>query len=133
LYLQTSGGIKLGGYLANDGGASLTTLTSLLAAASVLTVDTGPYLTNAATTYLVPLINVGTGSVDAKAVQLFATNGGAGDFTGGHTSNRLYVRVYYALEAVPAYYMPFMQPASATQTRKRTPPARKRSIVSIGL
>jgi hypothetical protein len=128
LYLQTSSLVRLGGYLANDGGVSLTSLTTVLAAASVLTVDGGPYLSNPAGTYVQPLLTGATGSVDGKAVQLFATNNGAGNFTGGHASNLLTVVAYYALEAVPAYTLPFgiLVPALVESRRpmrrqKRTP------------
>jgi hypothetical protein len=59
---------------------------------------------------------------------LFATNNGAGNFTGGHASNLLTVVAYYALEAVPAYTLPFgiLVPALVESRRpmrrqKRTP------------
>jgi hypothetical protein len=106
LYLKTSAGTVLGGYLANDGGVSLTTLTTLFGAVS-RTVDAPPMLSNTAGTYLVPVITGTPINGDGKAVQLFATNNGAGNFTGGHDSNILTVQAYYSVEEMPNYRMPF--------------------------
>jgi hypothetical protein len=123
LYLRTSSGVILGGYLANNSAAVVTSLTAFLAAASVLTVDSGPYQTNPGGTFVQPLLTTGTSSVEGKALQLFATNNAGGNFTGGHASNLLHVRVYYALESVPAYVFPFRQRDWPNPWRKRRTPA----------
>lgn len=120
LYLQTSSGTILGGYLANDSGVSLGTLTTLLAAASVLTVDAGPYATNPAGTYLQPLLTGAPSSADGKAVQLSATNNGAGNFTGGNAANTLTVLAYYTVETLPNYRTPFTPFDQKSRRPRRT-------------
>jgi hypothetical protein len=128
LYLKTSAGTILGGYLANDNGVSLTTLTTLFGAVS-RTVDVPPMLSNTAGTYLVPVITGTPINGDGKAVQLFATNNGAGDFTGGHDSNRLTVQAYYSIQEMPAYRMPFRNDYVGPQrtVRRARVPAFQRS------
>lgn len=128
LYLRTSSGSKLGGSLVNDSGASVTSLTTVLASASVLVVDLGPYLTNSGGTFVQPVLTTGPGSVAGKAVQLFALNNGAGNFTGGHTSNRLTVQMYYSLETTQTYQMPFR-----AMKFRRQRPLLKRPALSVSV
>ena len=128
LYLKTSAGTIRGGYLANDNGVSLTTLTTLFVAVQ-RTVDCPPYLTNTAGTYIVPNITGTPVNDDAKALQLFATNNGAGNFTGGHVSNTLTVQVHYIVEAVPTYTEAFTAFFTAQQLGMYRPPSAPRPVV----
>jgi hypothetical protein len=72
-------------------------------------IDVGPYASNPAGVYIQPLVTAAPGSVVAKGVQIKADNNGAGNFTSGHTSNRLTVQAYYSLETTQTYQMPFRQ------------------------
>lgn len=127
LEVQTTSGARLGGFLANDSGDSLTTLTTLFASAVVRVVDVGPYATNVAGAYIQPLLTTTPGLLAGNGVQLAATNNGAGNFTGGHTSNRLTVQVYYSVEATATYQMPFAQPFIPVQIQRRRPASRRSS------
>lgn len=123
----------LGGIIANSSGDSLTKLTTFLESATPLCVDAPPYIEDDGGGWVTASVTNQTSLTDNRRLEIALDNQGSGDLTGGHTSNTLTVVVYYSLEAVPAYYMPFSVPMSlqSQQLRKKGKhqPGRRRQFV----
>lgn len=120
LVLETAGGTWLSSLILNDTSIvpNLGKLTTLFGASS-RTYDLVPY-GETSDGWLHP-VGGATNLTEANLVRLALDNNGAGALTGGHTSNRFNVRLYYLLEAVPAYTMPVMPAATQAVAHRRSP------------
>jgi hypothetical protein len=105
MQIETAGGQWLSIAISNDSSISLTKLSDILAANN-RTVDLPvPFITAVSDgssgyeSYVQPVTNTNTSSVDNALVRLAVDNNGSGVFTGGNAANSLKATVYYAIEA----------------------------------